>query len=75
MGSHERLLIVEVFVYKDGLERRGVLGLTTTLGDRLFITLLGSAYIFLAWLGFVGQPVWTPLFVSIVWGFFVFWKV
>ena len=37
--------------------------------------LLGSAYIFLAWLGLVGQPVWTPLFLSIGWGVFVFWKV
>ncbi len=67
--------VIEVIWFRDGLERRGVLGLTTTLGDRLFITLLGSAFIFLAWLGFVGQPIWTPLFIAIGWGFFVFWKV
>jgi len=38
--------------------RRGVLGMETTRGDRLFITLLGSAFINLAWLGIVGanQP-------------------
>ena len=67
--------IIEVIWFKDGIERRGILGLTTTLGDRLFITLLGSAFIFLAWLGFVGQPIWTPLFIAIGWGTFVFWKV
>lgn len=67
--------VLEGVKFRDGVERRGVLGLTTTLGDRLFITLLGSAYIFLAWLGLVGQPVWTPLFLSIGWGIFVFWKV
>lgn len=67
--------ILEVFWFRDGLERRGILGLTTTLGDRLFITLLGSAYIFLAWLGLFGQPVWTPLFIALGWGVFVFWKV
>ena len=67
--------IIEGFRYRDGLERKGVLGLTTTLGDRLFITLLGSAYIFLAWLGLVGQPIWIPLFIAIFWGIFVFWKV
>ena len=67
--------ILEGFKYRDGIERRGVLGLTTTLGDRLFITLLGSAHIFLAWLGLMGQPVWAPLFLSIGWGVFVFWKV
>ncbi len=67
--------LLEVTKFRDGIERRGVLGLTTTLGDRLFITLLGSAYIFLAWLGLMGQPVWAPLFLSIGWGIFVFWKV
>ncbi len=67
--------IIEGIWFKDGIERKGVLGLTTTLGDRLFITLLGSAFIFLAWLGFVGQPIWTPLFIAIGWGTFVFWKV
>jgi predicted small integral membrane protein len=30
-----------------GAPRRGILGLDTTRGDRLFITLLGSAFIFL----------------------------
>ena len=67
--------LIEGFKYKDGIERRGILGLTTTLGDRLFISLLGSAYIFLAWLGFVGQPVWAPLGISVVWASFCFWKV
>ena len=67
--------LLEGFRYRDGLERRGVFGLTTTLGDRLFITLLGSAYIFLAWLGLVGQPIWIPLFIALGWGTFVFWKV
>lgn len=58
-----------------GEERRGVLGLTTTRGDRLFISLLGASYIFLAWLGLVGQPVWWPLGISILWMSFCFWKV
>ncbi|WP_236545253.1 DUF2160 domain-containing protein [Tropicimonas marinistellae] len=58
-----------------GAERTGVLGLTTTRGDRLFITLLGSAYIFLAWLGFVGPPMWAPLGLAIAWGAFSFWKI
>ena len=31
--------------------RRGVLGIMTTRGDRLFISLLGSAFINLAWVG------------------------
>ncbi len=58
-----------------GNERQGILGLTTTRGDRLFISLLGSAYIFLAWLGLVGTPLWWPLGLAIAWGAFCFWKV
>ncbi len=58
-----------------GNERDGVLGLTTTRGDRLFITLLGSAYIFLAWLGIFGTPLWAPLAIALCWGAFSFWKV
>ncbi len=55
-----------------GAPRRGILGLDTTRGDRLFISLLGSAYIFLAWLGFLGPPLWAPLGISIVYAFIVF---
>jgi len=38
--------------------RVGILRIETTRGDRLFMTLLGSAFINLAWLGLVGahQP-------------------
>ncbi|WP_299726780.1 DUF2160 domain-containing protein [uncultured Tateyamaria sp.] len=67
--------VLEATKYRDGLERKGILGLTTTIGDRLFITLLGTSYIFLAWLGIFGQPLWWPLGLSIVWGIFCFRKV
>ena len=46
--------------------------LLTTRGDRLFISLLGSAFIFLGWLGLFGAPLWAPLGIAIVWFFFVF---
>ncbi len=55
-----------------GDARHGILGLDTTRGDRLFITLLGSAFIFLAWLGFVGTPLWGPLVIALAYGFAVF---
>jgi predicted small integral membrane protein len=58
-----------------GAPRRGVLGLETTRGDRLFISLLGSVYIFLAWLGFVPASLWGALALAIAWGAFVFWRV
>ena len=45
------LIVIEIRS-PGGAERRGILGLTTTRGDRLFIALLGSVYIFfgLAWI-------------------------
>ena len=55
-----------------GDPRRGILGLDTTRGDRLFITLLGSAFIFLAWLGLMSTPLWGPLIISLVYAFVVF---
>ena len=69
-------IITFIEIKKPGTsERKGVLGLTTTRGDRLFLSLLGSAYIFLAWLGLMGQPLWWPLAISLGWGIFCFWKV
>lgn len=56
-------------------ERYGVLRIATTRGDRLFLTLLGTTYIFLFWLGVFGMPLWIPLGVSIAWGVFCFKKV
>ena len=55
-----------------GAPRYGILGLDTTRGDRLFISLLGSAFIFLAWLGIMGTPLWGGLAISIVWALAVF---
>lgn len=52
--------------------RRGILGLDTTRGDRLFISLLGSAFVFLAWIGLFGTPLWMPLGIAIVWSFLIF---
>lgn len=58
-----------------GADRRGTLGLVTTRGDRLFLGILGSVYIFLAWLGFVGQPLWIPLGLAIIWFIYCFRKI
>jgi predicted small integral membrane protein len=40
------------------IERVGILGIPTTRGDRLFLSLVLAAVIHLAWIGFVGvQPI------------------
>ena len=69
-------IIVFIEIKKPGTsERYGVLGLTTTRGDRLFLSLLGTSYIFLVWLGIFGMPLWIPLILAIMWGIFCFMKV
>ena len=59
-------------VVRPEVERMGVLGITTTRGDRLFISLIGSAFIHLAWLGLVGPNLWWALGLSAVYAFAVF---
>jgi predicted small integral membrane protein len=55
-----------------GNPRVGVLRFETTRGDRLFISLLGSAYIHLAWLGLIGPNLWWALALSVVYAIGVF---
>ena len=55
-----------------GNPRRGIIGLDTTRGDRLFISLLSSAFIHLAWLGIIGTLLWIGTIISFVFAIFVF---
>ena len=56
----------------DGAERRGVLGLVTTRGDRLFISLLAAGFIHLLWLAFFGTPLWGASALALVMAALVF---
>ncbi len=53
--------------------RVGVLRIETTRGDRLFISLLGSAFLHLGWLFFAGPDfLWGALILSLVYAVAVF---
>jgi len=52
--------------------RTGILRIETTRGDRLFITLLGSAFINLAWLGLGLGPQPFALLVCLIYAAAVF---
>lgn len=52
--------------------RVGVLGIETTRGDRLFITLLGSAFINLGWLGWTDFAQPFALIVCLIYAAAVF---
>jgi predicted small integral membrane protein len=49
------------------VERRGFLPMTTTRGDRLFVGLLGAAWIHLGWLAATALPLWWASAISLVW--------
>ena len=49
------------------IERKGFLPIATTPGDRLFIGLLGSAYIHLAWIGLTSLNLWIALVIALIW--------
>jgi predicted small integral membrane protein len=59
-------------VFRPEAERVGVLGIATTRGDRLFISLLGSAFIHLGWLGLIGPGLWWASGVSLAYAVAVF---
>jgi predicted small integral membrane protein len=52
--------------------RVGILQIETTRGDRLFISLLGSAFINLGWLFAFGAPLWGALILCLVYAAAVF---
>lgn len=60
------------YVLPGGNPRVGILRFETTRGDRLFVSLLGSAFIHLAWLGFIGPGLWWALALSVVYTIGVF---
>lgn len=68
------LMLMAVWEYASpgGNPRVGILRFETTRGDRLFISLLGSAFIHLAWLGLIGPNLWWALALSVVYAVGVF---
>jgi predicted small integral membrane protein len=66
------LLFLVLAIRFPEVPRVGLLRIETTRGDRLFITLLGSAFINLAWLGLVDRAQWGALVVCLIYAAAVF---
>ena len=68
------LILVAMAIWQvvaPSIERRGFLPIPTTPGDRLFIGLLGSVYLFLGWLALTDLTLWIMLAIALVWMFIV----
>ena len=59
-------------VFRPETPRVGILRFPTTRGDRFFVTMIGSAFIFVFWMRFSAGPLWWPLAMSFVYGIAMF---
>lgn len=55
-----------------GSPRINALGMHTTRGDRLFISLLVSAFLALAWLAWVPLPLWSVIVLCLIVAILIF---
>jgi predicted small integral membrane protein len=66
------IVLTLLAIYRPETPRVGILRFPTTRGDRFFVTLLGSAVIFIVWMRLGGGDLWFPLAGSIVYGIAMF---
>ena len=69
-----RLVTLTIWEIKvpGGAPRNSILGFETTRGDRLFISLLGSAYIHIFWIAITSLSVWWAFALAILFAICVF---
>ncbi len=66
------IILTLLAVYRPETPRKGILGFPTTRGDRFFVTMIGSAFIFVFWMRFGGGALWYPLAASVAYGIAMF---
>jgi predicted small integral membrane protein len=66
------IILTLLAIYRPETPRVGILRFPTTRGDRFFVSLIGSAFIFVFWLRFGGGALWYPLAASVVYGIAMF---
>lgn len=59
-------------IHRPEIERPGLLRIATTRGDRLFISLLGAAFIHLGWIGLTGAELYWASVLSLLYAVGVF---
>lgn len=53
-------------IYRPERPRRGILGFPTTRGDRLFVSLIGSAFIYIIYMRLGGDALWYPFAAAVL---------
>ncbi|MBW4022221.1 MAG: DUF2160 domain-containing protein [Proteobacteria bacterium] len=61
------IIMTLLAIFRPETPRRGVLGFPTTRGDRLFVSLIGSAIIFVVWIRVSGADnLWYPTGIALL---------
>jgi predicted small integral membrane protein len=59
------VILTLLAIYRPETARKGILGFPTTRGDRFFVSLLGSAFIFILWIRLGGGELWYALAICV----------
>ena len=66
------IILTLLAIYRPETPRIGILRFPTTRGDRFFVSLVGSAFIFVIWMRAGGGLLWYPLGLSIIYAIAMF---
>ena len=66
------VILTLLAIFRPETPRKGILGFPTTRGDRFFVTMIGSAFIFIFWMRFGGGLLWYPFGAAILYGIAMF---
>jgi len=66
------IILTLLAVFRPETPRVGILRFPTTRGDRFFVTMIGSGFIFIFWMRLGGGTLWYPLAASVLYGIAMF---
>jgi predicted small integral membrane protein len=66
------IVLTLLAIYRPERPRRGILGFPTTRGDRFFVSLIGSAFIYIIFMRFGGEILWYPFVAAILYSVAMF---
>ena len=66
------IILTLLAIFRPETPRTGILRFPTTRGDRFFVTMIGSGFIFVFWMRLGGGSLWYPLAASVLYGIAMF---
>lgn len=66
------IILTLLAIYRPETPQVGILRFPTTRGDRFFVSLVGSAFIFVIWMRLGGGLLWYPLGLSVLYAIAMF---